>query len=1249
MVESRRRRWALVLALGVAVSGIGVRVGVAQDDWAITRPHGDTARPSRGRGARPRVVREREPRRAPEPPSSGDAVVDRYVALLAVRPDDELVARRVAERVGAGFDALVARIEARRTEDPTGTTSSLAALWLARGDDARAAEWLAAAIAGLAPGDRRAASVLRLAARRARRAGDSAGALALAERALAVADGDEREELAREIATAWVEAGRVDEARALYQSIASPRARLEWLTMAVEHEHCEGVEADVEAARAAAHGEASTLVTIALLEARCFERAGQLDAAERALDAAYDLSARAGRSDELLDAEGALARRAGRVEAWIARLERRGDRVAGQRARALEELGRDDEALALYRRHLRVHRRDSEGHERLVRLLLRRGRFDEALEERRVLARSFPERASYTLDLAQALRDAGRVDEGLAVLDGMRARSRRDRAAMYLLVDVLARWGESDRALAVLEALHELDPADPRAATALASEWIERGDRTRAERIIAGVGGGGTIEGELEAARSFANLRQVEDALAHLDAATNLAPDDTRVLSARADLLARFGRDADAERALRRLLELATDESSRLDAEERLVALWVRVRRLDAVRSELGAAFSAGDARSGRLLAEVLRRLGQLDEAWGVLRALASASPDDAPTLRAMQRVAHARDDYDAEVRALRRLVDVEPARAASYYGQLVELAAAQYRDADAIAFAEDATRRSLDDGALALRLGRLHARRRDVGRAAAAYERALTLDPSNEEAAWELASLERERDHAARALELYVGILERARDEELRERVGRALLETSLAGGGLEPIEPTLLGLALQRGESASLRRLALSLYATLASGAHAVGDEVAVARWVERAAPVLLASLRDADLGTRSSARALLSLHPLRGAAPAMLAIACEPGDSAERQRALAAAAPFLVPADVPRLEQLTGDPDVGVAAIAFDALVRVLDGPARARRLGAALQDRRDAIHVYAWFWAHARDAASAGAAPTAARPWSEVVGTRDPSTPFPSVREGAAWPALASDVAWLLPEALEGRVEVAALARHVELAPACLPRLAPIESLERWLDRAARACPSRPRDVDVLRAALEARGVEHPSWWRLVARLAPELDPRGRATLGELARAALATSSAQLAEPELALAVVDVLERAPELLGVDAWRRLAAHTSPSVRGALARALHGAGVVVPPDVVETLLHDAEWNVRRAAVLACVDAPDAWLVGALEDPVAFVRDAAVDVAGERGQPSAAVCGALATLREDPDDVVRQHASAVATGRCVR
>ena len=218
----------------------------------------------------------------------------------------------------------------------------------------------------------------------------------------------------------------------------------------------------LDALEAAAHGDtdqveyARTLARAAErldrvpLMAQCYRRIAWLD--EDDAEAWFQLAAAEARLNRFSAADSAITRgvelnplRQGRffMQGWIE-----------------ENLGRLAEAATSYRRHLELHAKDPAARRRLISVLGREDRHQEAFGEARALAREHPEdleTREVEADLAFA---AGAPSEGLKLLEQLKRRWPDDPDAFGARLTILARHGHGRQAALEAEARVAERPKD---------------------------------------------------------------------------------------------------------------------------------------------------------------------------------------------------------------------------------------------------------------------------------------------------------------------------------------------------------------------------------------------------------------------------------------------------------------------------------------------------------------------------------------------------------------------------------------------------------------------------------------------------------------------------------------------------------------------------------------------------------------------------------------------------------------------
>jgi len=495
-------------------------------------------------------------------------------------------------------------------------------------------------------------------------------------------------------------------------------------------------------------------------------RAGNLDAAARALNAALDHA----RSDE-------------------------------QRRAALKRLGevlarahRWDDARAAWQRLVDLDPSDVAGRLELARSLERFQRYAEAIEVHRGVIRLpgvDPFRA------AESWRRIGRLYERLDDVP-------RAVAAYESALDLTAPGSWLRRAV-------RREMAETcRAAGRL--DWLARRYAGRIERPLAR-----EDKSELLVALGevLAELRRTDEAVGRFRQALVLTPGDSALRRRFADFLADRGRHAEAAEQLRHVVaarpedadlqfELAEallaakrpDEAAavwrRIDhdfAADRAVALRLAEahrrhgRPNDAVatyRRLLDA--NAGDGEAARALAVLQHGLGQADAARATLRALMAARPDD---VRVLLAAAEAFDELglkDEAIAAHAQAVDLAPEDGQVLRGLAYALTAATLYDEALAAWqrvkrsAAAHLRAQADDQMLSIYVlqGRLDEAR-------AQHERALRDRPADIEAGLFLAKIHLRRNDAINAIATYERLLKHVDDVRVRAALAAAYERQSL------------------------------------------------------------------------------------------------------------------------------------------------------------------------------------------------------------------------------------------------------------------------------------------------------------------------------------------------------------------------------------------------------------------------------------------------------------------------------------
>jgi len=525
-------------------------------------------------------------------------------------------------------------------------------------------------------------------------------------------------------------------------------------------------------ADARARAEAGTDLAARVLLARLLVRVGDRDGAARALDGiAHEDAATWRLAGEIALARGHAGEALVALERALERASARRDLEAihAQRADALCALGRDAEAAQAFGELAALDGASYTLRLRVARGLSAHGLFEPArahLERAAELARDDPAReARALLELGELEERTGELERALEAYARARAlvarghwmageldaralaiqrrsgrlaelreharaaheRAPRDLAAGEAYAEVLCETGEAAEAAAVLRALCDAHPADPRLAARLRELYSTLGDTAA---LIA----------ELERARAL-HPRDVELHFAHGDALADAGQQelalcawdraaraaggaelrgDPATLRRAADACAARGWTAEAVERLREIL--ATDARD-LDSRAALMRMLVAADRRDEAAAELRAAraLARDDWRDLEVLAGLWRELADLEREREILLAALALEPDHPRLLESVARAHLAAGDADASIDASLRLLG-----ALGDPGQLLhacERAVAEHREADTLSELEARVSRAAErpgaDPSARLLLAQVRSRRNTLVAAA--------------------------------------------------------------------------------------------------------------------------------------------------------------------------------------------------------------------------------------------------------------------------------------------------------------------------------------------------------------------------------------------------------------------------------------------------------------------------------------------------------------------------------------------------
>jgi len=282
---------------------------------------------------------------------------------------------------------------------------------------------------------------------------------------------------------------------------------------------------------------------------------------------------------------------------------------------AAQQRGDDATAIQKYEELLKVQPDIVEARANLGVVLVRQGRFDEAIAQYRAALAKNEANGAIRLNLALAYYKKGAFSEAVEQLQTLRAANPQDARVAALLGDAYGHLGQDDKAIEVLRPAQAAHPDDLGLAWLLGSALIRTGQSREGLELVERVAkAGNNAEAYLLAGQTALRLNEFERARDDSDAALRLNPQLPGALTLRGMVLPYLGDDQGAIAALRKALEANPDD---FDAHLNLGAVLHTARQLDDARQHLKRALELRpDSNMARYeMARLERTEGKLEAA----------------------------------------------------------------------------------------------------------------------------------------------------------------------------------------------------------------------------------------------------------------------------------------------------------------------------------------------------------------------------------------------------------------------------------------------------------------------------------------------------------------------------------------------------------------------------------------------------------------------------------------------------------
>lgn len=626
-----------------------------------------------------------------------------------------------------------------------------------------------------------------------------------------------------------------------------------------------------------------------------------------------------------------------------------------------EETGDVEKAIATYRKALASDSKHIDTRVKLVHLLQTAGELEAAIKEYEALIKAAPNNPDFVFELCETLIQRGDRPKALKLLTDLESRVSGEPEILAAVADFYERVEEKDRALKVLQKLANAAGSDPTHIVDLGDRYFQAGDKKKALETWARLKA--LIPNKAKAAATLGEVYldhdMIPEALAALREAAQLEPANARYKKSLAIALERTAPSsgspqqsyAEARKIWEDLLAGAVDDKVLArDCRTHIVSLWALTHELTSRVAPLNAAFNKTppDIESGRLLAEVQRKLHRLPDAEATLRRVVTLAPGDEESLLALERVLVQQQNLLAAIGVLEKLVEVNPKRAREFYQRMAQYAAELYRDDDAIKYAAKAVELSPNDANGHQKLGDMYRKQQDIPKAIAEYRVAISQNDRLFPVYFELAELLLTTGQVEEADRLLRRVVRASADEELVARAARMSMQINLGKNSLDTLERELLPVAVGNPQKPLYRRLLVELYGAMTfpivqkvrasvrraqdakspsaakeALAAATGARAELSKIGARAIKPLLDALADDRESQQKIAIEVLAYVENKSAGPALFNFATGQADKGLRVRAMIACGALRDPALLPKLEGLLVPKEGTTSVLPNDAL--------------------------------------------------------------------------------------------------------------------------------------------------------------------------------------------------------------------------------------------------------------------------------------------------------------------------------------
>ncbi|MBS3735174.1 MAG: tetratricopeptide repeat protein [Phycisphaerae bacterium] len=451
--------------------------------------------------------------------------------------------------------------------------------------------------------------------------------------------------------------------------------------------------------------------------------------------------------------------------------------LARRHSRVLQELGRTDDAITVFRESLKLTPGNKQAREQFIRMLVRAERYESAAAAAETLAKQHPDDAEILLLLADLKHRLDRKDETVSLIDRYLESSDGSQYAHLRAARLLTNYGLNDRATDVYAAAVErfADSISVRQSQAQHLYATGRKDEALATyRAIADTGDKATL---LRVARALARHKEHAEALTLLEAHADEYDDDVGYLRGLYEHAAALRKHAEALRYARKRVEAAARPLELEMAVNDAVAAARRSETRDALCTEL-AGIDERTVGQSCLLVSLLDDLHLRADADETLTGALAAHERSVLLWNMKYQLARRRLQWEVAATALKRMMALEPPRRSLYLQRLAQTAFSAGDVPQAVRHVDEWKKASPSATAPYMFEARVHSRNGDADAAVAVLRSAALKFPDNNELLYRLATANRSAGRYTEAARICWKLLERQEELTAKLALVRQLAE---------------------------------------------------------------------------------------------------------------------------------------------------------------------------------------------------------------------------------------------------------------------------------------------------------------------------------------------------------------------------------------------------------------------------------------------------------------------------------------